>query len=54
VIVFDDGSHRVLEPPVTVELSDLCAFVRPASAVQSAVRGRVGVESGHTRAESTI
>jgi thiamine biosynthesis lipoprotein len=54
VIVFDDGSHRVLEPPMTVELSDLSAFMRPASAMQSPARERVGVESGHTRAESTI
>jgi thiamine biosynthesis lipoprotein len=54
VIVFDDGSHRVLEPPVTVEIGELSSFIRPASAARSALRGRVSLESGHTSAESTI
>jgi thiamine biosynthesis lipoprotein len=51
VIVFDDGSHRVLEPPATVELSELSPFIRSASAERSALRT---ASAGHTSAGSTI
>ncbi len=32
VIVFDDGSHEVLEPPLTIDLSELAPLVRPPAA----------------------
>ncbi len=31
VIVFDDGSHQVIEPPAVISLSQLSAFAKPAT-----------------------